>query len=49
MKKTKKERQRKPDKSEITRKWRFQNEGNYVQFSDTNSQILKIKADQNWE
>lgn len=49
MNKTKKKIQRKPDKSGITGKRRFENEGNYVQFSDINRQILKIKADQNQE
>lgn len=33
----------------VTIKWRVENEGNYVQFRDTNRQILKIKADQNRE
>lgn len=39
----------KANKNGVTRKWKTENEGNYVQFRDTNRQILKIKADQNRE
>lgn len=33
----------------VTRKWGIKKEGNYVQFRDTNREILKLKADQSRE
>lgn len=39
----------KADEDGVTRKWGIENEGNYVQFRDTNRESLKIKADQNRE
>lgn len=36
-------------KMEVIRKWGIKKEGNYVQFRDTNKEILKLKADQSRE